>query len=309
MHSSDLILAIDSGGSKSDLHLLDTSGRVIQRCTVPGIAALRENMLPVEEYLQSGINVFGDLKEQITLVFCSLGGPNTDEVTNVLKKLIPSGRIFVERESNGKMLLHKAEEYSARAVLLCGTGSVAFGTVEGVFRLSGGWGPVYGDEGSGGGLGMSALKMILSAVDRMEAHSVLPGVFPNLNRPGKNCSYECRMAFKDQVNKLTRAELAAETVRIDALAESGNREAQLLLKQSAAEIAELAANVTPEIPEDGFSGILALGGFFRCGTFFRTECEEELRTVRKNYHFVYEPFKMIDAAKDYALHLYRKVIS
>ncbi len=306
MPDGELILAIDSGGTKSDVLLLDVSGKIIAGGSVPGIAALHENTLPVETILRHGMEQFGDLQKQISLVFCSLGGPNTEEVTAVLKKILPFARIFVERESNGKMLLHKAEEYSARAICLCGTGSVAFGTVNGTFRLAGGWGPVYGDEGSGGGLGMAALKMILAAIDRREGDSILPGVFPALERPGKESSYEARMKFKGQVNQLTRAELAAETVRIDTLAESGDASARELIRKSAWEIAELACNVTPEMPEDGFDGILALGGFFRCGTFFRTECENALARIRKEYHFVYEPFKMIDAARDYALHLYRK---
>ena len=127
--------------------------------------------------------------------------------------------------------------------------------------------------------------------------------------------FRCIASLRDRQSRQIRigafksafvAELAAETVRIDTLAESGDASARELIRKSAWEIAELACNVTPEMPEDGFDGILALGGFFRCGTFFRTECENALARIRKEYHFVYEPFKMIDAARDYALHLYRK---
>ena len=304
--SEKQIVAIDSGGSKSDLLLLDVSGRIIARSTAPGIAALHADLLPVEEYLHDGMKQLGVRPERIGLVFCSLGGPNTGEVAALLQKLLPCSRVYVERESSGKMLLHKAADYHAKAVCLCGTGSVAFGIVDGEFYLSGGWGPVYGDEGSGGGLGFSALKMILAAVDRGDAQNILPGVFPGLERPKKNCSYEKRMKFKDEVNSLSRAELAAETVRIDALAEAGDSDAEALIRKSAAEIASLIKNVTPSVPERDFSGILALGGFFRCGKFFRSEGEKALLRVRKSHHFIYEPFKMIDAAKEYALHLYRK---
>ena len=36
MSDADLVLAIDSGGTKSDVLLLDVSGKIIAGCSVPG---------------------------------------------------------------------------------------------------------------------------------------------------------------------------------------------------------------------------------------------------------------------------------
>ena len=301
------ILTIDSGGSKSDFVLLTDTGKRLARASAPGTAALHSGLLPVADSLRLGIVRLGvDFKP--SMVFCSLGGPNTAEVEEALRDIFPAARIVIERESTGRMVLFCAQQHHAAAACLCGTGSVAFGQfAEGApTRLAGGWGPVYGDEGSGGGLGVAALKRILSAVDAGESPSILPGCFPGLTRPKPECPFAERMVFKDAVNNLTRTAVAAEAPRIADLAASGDVLAMELLREAAAEIARLAATVTPSHPWGGRDAVLALGGFVRLGKLFRTLCDEALRTLRPEHHFSYEPFQIIDAACEYALHLNRE---
>ena len=300
-----LIVTIDSGGSKSDFLLLDSTGDRLGRATAPGVASPRPGMLPVLESLRRGRDLLGAAARAPALVFCSLGGPNTAEVEATLRTLFPESRVMVERESTGRMVLSCAPRYHAAAAVLCGTGSVAFGLLakNAPVQLSGGWGPLYGDEGSGGGLGTAALKRLLRAVDDGNAAQILPGCFPTLARPAANCGFAERMAFKDEVLALTRAQIAAESPRIAALADDGDAMALELLRNAATEVARLAATVTPQQPWGDNDAILALGGFFRSGEHFHAMCDEALRPLRPDHHFCYEPFKIIDAAAEYALHL------
>lgn len=305
MFEQPLILAIDSGGSKSDFILLTPDGQETARSRGKGVAALHVGMLPVEEYLRNGLQTLEQYTPQIALVYCSLGGPNTEEVHMALQRIFPIADIRIGREADGDMVLSAAAQWKAKAAILCGTGSTAVGEIGGMRVFAGGWGPLLGDEGSGGGVGCDALRMLLHAVDAGEGAACLPGIYPELGRISGN--FTDRMALKKVANQITRAEMAAQVPVIAELAEAGDKNALLLMKKAAAGIAFLASAVTPEMPEEPQeSGILALGGFFKCGEFFRKLCREELQKTRKNHHFIFNAVNMIDVAAAFAIKTYNR---
>ena len=50
--------------------------------------------------------------------------------------------------------------------LICGTGSIVYGrTVTGELLRAGGWGYLFGDEGSGYAIGIAALRAVMRAYD------------------------------------------------------------------------------------------------------------------------------------------------
>ena len=299
----ELLLAIDTGGSKSDFLLLDPEKRCLNRSRSKGVGAMNPGTLPVEQYLRDGITGLGPLTSRVKLVFCSLGGPNVDEVAAALKKFFPDAEILVKREADGDMILAAAAAYRAEAAVLCGTGSVAVGESRGVRLFSGGWGPILGDGGSGGGIGYDALRLLLRSVDSGQGESVLPGVFPEL--PRRAGTFAERMSLKMAANRISRAEMAAQVPRIAELAEAGEPNAVGLLSKAAEEVAFLARSVTPETPEADADGVLALGGLFDCGELFRELCRGELKKARARYHFVFDAVKIIDAAADFAVKIYK----
>ena len=300
---SELLLAIDTGGSKSDFLLLDPEKHYLNRASGKGVAALNPGTLPVEQYLRDGIKEFGSRTNRIRLVYCSLGGPNVEEVKSALKTLFPEAEIHVGREADGDMVLSAAAAYQAKAAVLCGTGSVAVGEISGVRLFAGGWGRYLGDGGSGGGIGYDALRLLLRSVDSGQGENVLPGVFPKL--PRRAGTFAERMSLKMAANRITRAEMAAQVPRIAELAETGEQNAVGLLNKAAEEVAFLAKSVTPETPEADAVGILALGGLFNCGELFRELCRRELKKERKQYHFIFDEVNIIDAAADFAVKIHK----
>lgn len=179
MKDKILFLAADSGGSKTDWVLLNEDGDEIMTFKTKGLGAIREGILPVNDIVKNAYDFF-EKYGAIDYLFMSLGGPNIAEVEGALKKVWNECEIKVERESNGTAMLAAAEMLGASAVVLCGTGSVAVGDTAEGRRFCGGWGPVYGDGGSGGGLCTDALRMFLRSVDGMEAESRLSEVFLRL---------------------------------------------------------------------------------------------------------------------------------
>jgi glucosamine kinase len=64
----------------------------------------------------------------------------------------------------------------AGILLIAGTGSVAFGRgPTGSFARCGGWGPAFGDEGSGAWIGRRALSIVTAAADGREPETALTG--------------------------------------------------------------------------------------------------------------------------------------
>lgn len=61
-------------------------------------------------------------------------------------------------------------------VVISGTGSIAYGrNAAGQDARAGGWGPLFGDEGSGFAVGVAALRLLAATVDGMEPESALAG--------------------------------------------------------------------------------------------------------------------------------------
>src|SRR5204862_7320559 len=61
-------------------------------------------------------------------------------------------------------------------LLISGTGSIAYGRgPTGTTARCGGWGPVFGDEGSGAWIGRKALSVVAAASDGREPETALTG--------------------------------------------------------------------------------------------------------------------------------------
>ena len=158
------VLSGDSGGSKTDWRLWDEAGRLRSRFTLDGMAALQPGTLPCADLAREAARRCG-IEPQ--LVYLSLGGPNEEEVREVLKAAFPRSHVMVEREAEGTLLAFAAEVLEVQAVVMAGTGVTAIGFENGRRRYAEGWGPVYGDRASGGGIGKAALQLFLQSVDRL----------------------------------------------------------------------------------------------------------------------------------------------
>ena len=282
-----LLLAGDSGGSKTALRLLDCVGNVISEARAAGMANAFAGVLPVRKTLAEGLEQLGQPVDSIEFAFCSVGGPNAAEVKEAFHSLLPNAeRIWVVREGKGIMQLEVARTFGASAAVLAGTGSVAYSRINGVFRFSGGWGPQWDDRGSGFDLGKRALQLRLREIDGRNSPSELAQVFVKLEDGLDLTNYDGLMALQKRVLALTRAEVAAFAPAVFRLAKS-SQTACALVAQLADELTALACAVTPVAPEKVFNGILAAGGIFHAGEDFRQICREKLAEKRPQWKWLF----------------------
>ena len=268
------ILAADSGGSKTEWRLVAPNGTLVNMATTPGMASLHDGMLPVEDIASSANAALGNPAP--TILYLSLGGPNVNEIQKTLAKTWPDAQIVVEREASGALIASCGGFLQCNAAVLAGTGVTAIGfSADGAFKYAEGWGPVFGDVGSGGGIGLQTVQAFLRGVDGTDESGRLPELFADIANGLNTKDFAGRMELKRRINALSRKDLAALAPRTAALAAEGDAVAERIIDNSAKAMAELASAVSPKN-----GTILMLGGLFKLGEQYRAKCRQWLSELR-----------------------------
>lgn len=262
-----LYLAADSGGSKTVWNLINIEGKTVFSCRTEGLGAVKEGILPVEETVSSAVEQLRPIGMPVA-IHLSLGGPNTAEVRSALEKAWPGVPTVVEREACGDSILWGATFLGCSAVVMCGTGSTAVGNKKSGRAYCGGWGPVYGDGGSGGGLGSEALRMFLRSLDGLAEMGQVADLFAPLTEGLDFRDFYDRMEVKRRALDMSRRELAALAPAIYKLYEQGDKTACRLYEASAKEVADMAEAVS-----DPDAMVLLCGGFFAEKPKFLEACQ------------------------------------
>lgn len=280
--SEPIFLAADSGGTKTDWRFLNSRGELLKKVMTPGMASVHPGMLPVMEYASEAKSAFPEGK--IKRVYFSLGGPNVQEITETLQALWQDSEITVEREASGDLAESCRNVWNYNAVVMGGTGVTAMGfQADGSRKFAEGWGPVTGDFGSGGSIGLTAVQTFLRGIDGTGESGRLPELFSEMLRGLDLRNFPERMELKQRINSLDRRALAALVPDVMRLAEEGDAVSLKIIRQSAVNMAQLAAAVAPE---NGV--VLMLGGLFKAGEFYRELCRKELAKLRSDCRWLRE---------------------
>jgi|WetSurMetagenome_2_1015567.scaffolds.fasta_scaffold12238_6 N-acetylglucosamine kinase-like BadF-type ATPase len=172
MINNNFFVGIDSGGTKSEILIADDCNilshnksckalhyslhgqdKIINHIKNIIIASLKEKKLNLKNCKGICIGLAGvrEKKDKI-------------EIEKLLKRLIEFKNIIVE--SDADIALHGAFKGNNGLILICGTGSILYGYVDGIFYRIGGWGRTIGDYGSGYEIGKYAIKHLVSEYDK-----------------------------------------------------------------------------------------------------------------------------------------------
>ena len=177
-----IVIGVDGGGSKTRAMVADEHGGMIGDVVGPG-SAVRPGRT------EESANVIADVVRD-ALASC--------EMTHVMPRVLCVGvagvgrdaerqelwQALVTRELADDVVIHS--DFSVAlddafgdgpgVLLISGTGSVAFGRgPTGTTARCGGWGPAFGDEGSGAWIGRKALSVVAAASDGREPETALTG--------------------------------------------------------------------------------------------------------------------------------------
>lgn len=233
-------LALDGGGTKTDVVAFDHSGCIGARRTVgpSNLQNLGEDAC--RQVLSDAINgVLADVGvsiEQLRGACLGVGGLDTEADAAVYKRIIDGvfGSVArrVQVESDGFISIYAGTEGRPGIALIAGTGSMAVGiNQQGERARAGGWGALFGDEGSAFDIGRQALISALRAED---------GRGPQ-TRLGRDIERQFGLPLSALVAAMYRhdereTKIASVARTVAAAAQAGDSLGQSLLREAAREL-------------------------------------------------------------------------
>lgn len=281
-------LTIDSGGSKTKLSLYDEGGVLIKTDSTVGFGLATDCDKENLDLVCTLINFCNSYV--VSVVVCNLGGKNKTQITNSIKKAIPSAKLKLFRESEGVVGVKLCNKYSAEVTLMAGTGSIAIAPVKDKVVISGGWGANIGDKGSGYQLGLNAIRLALEEIDGTEELSLLTKKLTGVSEQLKVETCEEYCAFRDRVRSslypLERAHIASFAKVVYASAKEGDEKAIALYKEVGLDLADIVISAIQKTGRQ-LNGVVVTGGMVNAKEFWQKVFEEKLKNkygdIKVNY--------------------------
>jgi N-acetylglucosamine kinase-like BadF-type ATPase len=255
-------LGVDGGGSKTVALIEDVSGKIVAR-GVSGGSNRQANgadamFIALRAAIDAACAEAGITREAITTACLGLAGADRFDDRALLGQWIaqtlPAARArFV---NDAALLLAAGTPEGWGLALVSGTGSIALGaTRSGATARAGGWGPLFGDEGSGYAIGVAAMRAVAHAYDTRGPATALSAAIL------AHWSLTTIDGLIERVYRrpATRAEIAALAQLVDAAADDGDMVADDILRDAAdalalASVAVIRALAISEPPPCALAG-------------------------------------------------------
>jgi N-acetylglucosamine kinase-like BadF-type ATPase len=175
-----MFLGIDGGGSKTDFVLIDRAGRVRARHREGSLYYLETGLEAAARTLQRGVAATLAAARVLPgdVAFAFVGVPSYGEDSTLAPRLdaLPAAALPADRYRCGNDMLCGWAGSLAGAdgiSVIAGTGSMAYGELEGRAARTGGWGELFGDEGSAYWIAREGLALFSRMSDGRSARGPL----------------------------------------------------------------------------------------------------------------------------------------
>ena len=285
-------LGVDGGGTKTRFLLIDETGRVLASHLEGPAYYLEIGLEELRRMLARGIEQTlrqGGVREE-ELGYAFLGLPAYGEDSKLLPALdsapsqaLPHGRYQCDNDMvcGWAGALAGADGIN----IVSGTGSIAYGEYAGRKARAGGWGELFGDEGSSYWLAREGLRLFSRMSDgrsprgplyeQVRRHFALAG---DLDL--------CAAIYGQDIAQ--RSHFAQLSRLVIASAGEGDGGALGLLESAARELADLidAVRAQLKIPSDASITVSSSGGMFQPGNGLREALSSALQQRSAQYRFV-----------------------
>lgn len=241
-----LFLGVDGGqtatkivvGDEHGTILTQTSGGPSNHTEEPGGPERLERVVlsTIREALAS-IHVSNPDEHEFAAACFGMTG-ETNIKTTILNRIVHAGRLSVVHDSVNA--LAGATAGHPGIIVIAGTGSVARGiNAQGEEARVGGWGHMFGDEGSAYWIGREAVRATLADYDRMAPKTILTPML--YERLAVKSPYQ--LTEKYYAGTLSRDHLAGLSVWVDEAARQDDKIAQDILRRAGQHLASYAQAV------------------------------------------------------------------
>lgn len=248
---SSTLLAIDAGGTKTDLLWAQPDGHVLAHVQGQGMNIASKPPGAWQEVLEDLFRQASVDRETVHVVCAGAAGYTLPDrralLEHLLQQLLPGARVLVLADY--AIALEGATGGNPGVLVIAGTGSIACGRDrEGKLMRAGGWGYLLGDEGSGFWIGREAIRAVLAAKEGWGEQTRLTDMLSETL--GTSDAGEWLSAlYRTQNPQSLLAQLAP---LVTEAAEQGDASAQNILFHAAEHLAGLVVHLVQHLhlPED-----------------------------------------------------------
>ena len=270
-------MAIDAGGTKTDLLWAQADGQVLAHIQGQGLNIATQPpttwQLILEELFQSARVD----RMSISITCAGVAGytlpDRRERFDHLLQEMLPRARVVVLPDY--AIALEGATGGSLGVLVIAGTGSIACGRDrEGRLMRAGGWGYLLGDEGSGFWIGREALRAALAAKEGWGEPTLLTEMLAQALGTADAGEWLSAL-YRSQNPQSLLAQLAPLVAEA---AERGDIPATRILTDAAHHLAGLVIHVATHLhlPED--FPVCTVGGVWKSGGMFLHRFREQLVT-------------------------------
>jgi N-acetylglucosamine kinase-like BadF-type ATPase len=273
MKSEDLVLGVDGGGTTTVAWLAARGdadepvivGRGSAGASNPqsvGFSRAREHL---DRAIAAAFEDAGTPPGKVHAAVLGLAGSDRPQAREVFRRWAEDRALAdrVEVTHDAKLVLAAGSDAGWGIALICGTGSLAYGEDrQGRSARAGGWGYLFGDEGSGYAIALAGLRAATQSADgRAEPTALLDALLARLELAEP--SELARATFRLAAEPATVAALADV---VTAQAVRGDAAARKIVDRAAAELALAVGAVAEklEIAAAGFPISVAGGTLLGC---------------------------------------------
>ncbi len=266
-----MYLGVDGGGTKTAFLLLNDKGQVAATYTGGSSYYPEVTMEGVGEVIREGVEaVMAKAKisvETITYAFFGLPAYGEDSIEDSRLEILPSTVLNLSQYTCGNdMVCSWAGSLACvdGISVVAGTGSIGYGEYLGLNARAGGWGDLFGDEGSAYWIAREGLTAFSRMSDGRSPKGALYPLFM------QHFKLRDAIDLAGKINNLPakeRSTVAQISKLVTAAALAGDNEAIIIYKRAADELAELVTAIrqTLKVPRDLKLPVSYTGGVFNTG--------------------------------------------
>lgn len=274
--TAPLFAAVDGGGTKTAIVIVDAEGTEVARGTSTtsnaAVVGHEEAAATLRELILSTAEA-ADATLPLQALWLGLSGSDRPEDHRQLRPRLDDLAADIRMTNDAELALG-ALPGEVGVAMVSGTGSVAFGrNVQGTKARAGGWGHIFGDQGSGYDMARQALLAFSAEIDgygattsltsRLMAHWDLTDPFTIINRV-----YD---------PKTTKGDIAALSRIVAEEAAQGDAIAERIISTAAKDLARFGRAVARRLGLGPSLSLALVGGTLVHVEPFRTQVIDEFR--------------------------------
>ena len=290
-------LVCDGGGTKTDFLIFNEKAEILSYYKNAGTNAL---FIDEEKAINNVIEGINECIEKARLSINDLELvclfiPGFENCIHKIKKRISIKNIKCLSDVNNAFFGAMGKSYGI--VVLSGTGSFAVGISKDNRKVvSGGWGPLIGDKGSGYHIGIMCLEKLAYFYDNDIKDSKLRKIF--LEKFGIEDEYKIREIIYS--SDFGREDVAKISKIVAEAAKENDKDAIDILRRAAKELVELVITLNRKLNYEKLP-VSLIGGVTNIGDLFINIFKEELSVKCKNLYYENPKYDPLIGATLYVL--------